>query len=235
MPERPRLKRTLVTGAALVWLAGCATAASKPSDGQELVLSIQNLACSDCGKELEATALKQPGVQSAQFDMGHSELRLQVASGTSPQPIVEAIQSKSIDGRPITALVGAGQGRYAPFETPDPKWDVKVLTNDGSDVPNLAAQLSPGKATLIDFSADWCGPCHELDQRIQGMLGKDDRLAYRRINIVTWDSPVARHYLTDAKELPYVIVYSGKGVEVARIAGDKPQELTAAIQKAEQP
>jgi len=216
-------------------LGACASTPSLPADSRAATLSVQGLVCSDCGKDLEERARKVAGVRSAAFDAKLVELHLELAPGSDAQAVIQAVISEPVDGKAITASLGAGKGAYAPFATPDPSWDVKQLSSKGEDVPDLGASLAQGKVTLVDFSADWCGPCHALDEHINTLLANNQKLAYRRIDIVDWDSQVAQHYLRTAKELPYVIVFDAKGAEVARLAGGNPDELDAAIQKAAHP
>jgi thiol-disulfide isomerase/thioredoxin len=197
-----------------------------------LVLSVQNLACVDCAQELETRAAAQPGVLSAHFDQDHVELDLQVVPGTAAPPIVAAVETGKIDGRTITVLTGAGQGRFAPFAPLDPSWDAKIISAHGEDVPDFA--LTPGRVNVVDFYADWCGPCHELDEVMDGLLiQQPGRLAYRRLDIVDWDSPLAKHYLTDAPELPYVLIFDGKGQQIGSLAGLHEDDLRALIAKGE--
>lgn len=226
--------RLVVLVAVLSFVAlGCATAPAVPSDSKPVALSIQNLVCSDCGKDLEARAQTVPGVRAAHFDDKKVELQLELAPTADPEAVVKAITAEPVDGKSITASIGAGHGAYAPFTTPEPGWDVKQLSQKGEDVPDLQATLAPGKANIVDFYADWCGPCHALDEHIHGLLAKDPHLAYRRVDVMDWDSPAAKHYLADAKELPYVIVFDAQGKEVTRLTGLHPDELDAAVQKGE--
>lgn len=207
----------------LVAVTGCAST-------QHVVVSIRNLACVECAGEFEERAAHVNGVRTAKFDKSKVELALDVAPGTATQPILDELQKEPLDGKKIEAILGPGQGAFVTFEPFEAGWDAKVLSTHGEDVNGF--EPTAGRVTLVDFSADWCGPCHELDEQIHGWLKESPAtLAYRRMNIVDWDTPVAKHWLSGAAELPYLIVLDTHGNEVARIAGNKPDELKAAIAK----
>jgi thiol-disulfide isomerase/thioredoxin len=222
----------------LLWVVGFACATTSHSEnpaGDRLVLSIQNLICGDCGGMIESAAKAEPGVRDAKFDDEKTELHLIVAPGTPAEPIARALEGKEIDGRPIHVVVGAGQGAYAPFEALDTTADAREISSHGEDVPDLAKAASPGKVTVFDFSAVWCGPCHEVDAHMRTVIARDPGVAYRRINVDNWTSPVAKRYLAKVEALPFVIVLDGRGGEIARISGLDLGKLDAAIARGRSP
>ena len=54
----------------------------------------------------------------------------------------------------------------------------------------------------------------------------------RKLNVVSWETPVAERYLRNASSLPYVVVYGKRGQRVAAIAGLDLNAIDRAIDKA---
>ncbi len=116
----------------------------------------------------------------------------------------------------------------APPRPPDGA-DFARLVDAGQDLPSLDSHAVPGKVTIFDFYADWCGPCLKVDEHIFGVLKARSDVAYRKLNIVSWETPLAKRYLTDGPSLPYVVVYGKSGKPVGTIAGLKLDALDRAI------
>jgi len=93
--------------------------------------------------------------------------------------------------------------------------DVQTITH-GRAV-ELTDHLVPGKYVLFDFYADWCGPCRALEPHLLELAGQHaDRLALRKVDVINWDSEVARQY--GMTSIPYLILYGPEGDRLA--AGD---------------
>lgn len=116
----------------------------------------------------------------------------------------------------------------APVEAP-PGADVAHLSRAGEDVAALAAHAVAGKVTIFDFYADWCVPCRKIDAHVFSLMAKRADLAVRKLNVVSWESPLSRHHLADVSGLPYVVVYGRDQKLVRAIAGLDIASLDAAI------
>jgi thiol-disulfide isomerase/thioredoxin len=110
--------------------------------------------------------------------------------------------------------------------------DVQRLVESGEDVPSLDPRAVRGKVTIFDFYADWCGPCRHVDDHVFDLLKSRTDIAYRKLNIVSWETPLAKHYLAKAPSLPFVIVYGKDGKLVAAISGLDLNELDRSIARA---
>lgn len=102
------------------------------------------------------------------------------------------------------------------------------LSTAGEDVASLEDHVVAGEVTVFDFYGTWCGPCRDVDT----FLSKRSDIAYRKINIGDWDTPVAKHYLRKVPTLPYVIVYGRDGKKLREISGLDIPSLEAVIAEA---
>ncbi len=107
--------------------------------------------------------------------------------------------------------------------------DVQVLSKAGEEIGELAPAAVRGKVTVFDFYADWCAPCREVDVHMAKVMAARTDVAVRKLNVVDWESAAARRYLSEAKGLPYLVVFGRDGAEVKRIQGFDLAELDAAI------
>ncbi len=110
--------------------------------------------------------------------------------------------------------------------------DLQEISKEGEDVPDLVRHAVPGKVTLFDFYAVWCSPCRKIDAHVFAMLAKRKDIAVRKLNVVDWETPLAKRYMKDIPNLPYVLVYGKTGKRVAAVAGLDLAALDKAIEKA---
>ena len=50
-------------------------------------------------------------------------------------------------------------------------------------------------------------------------------MAVRKVNIVDWDSPAVKRYLSDVATLPYVMLFNRSGKRVGELGSDKIDQL----------
>lgn len=207
--------------------AACGGAQNVPADAQRVVVSLTRIDCAECGDEIVTDLRSRPGVYQAAFDKQQAEVSV-VASPTFDvfTSVRQLAAQKGFD-----AAVGAGKGQYLEGPKFPEGADVALVMTNGVDVPDLAPLLVKGKMTIVDFSAKWCQPCRQVDEHMVNVLGVRRDIAYRKLDIGDWDTPIAKHYLKAVPQLPYVIVYDAAGTKVTAISGVDLVGLNAAITK----
>ncbi len=111
--------------------------------------------------------------------------------------------------------------------------DVQWLSRAGEDVPNLDVHAVKGKVTIFDFYAEWCAACRKVDGHVYKMIASGDKsVAYRKMNLVEWESPLAERYVTDVPSLPFVVIYGRDGKRYTTLHGADLAALDKAIAEA---
>ncbi len=95
---------------------------------------------------------------------------------------------------------------------------------------DLPKKLVTGSVTIVDFYADWCGPCKELSPTLEQLAKTDGEVALRKIDIINWESPVARQY--GVSSIPRVEIYDRKGKLVGTVRGVSPEEVRRYVAQA---
>ena len=182
------------------------------------VFSIQGADCGRCGDEIKDELKKVQGVKKAEFDVHKVELTVKLADGVPDEAVIAAVERAG-----MKAVRGPGQGSYLMPAAYPSGADVAILSRDGSAVGPLDKLRVPAKYTVFDVYADWCGPCRQVDERLRKTVEARADVAVRKLNVVDFDTPLARELGARFEALPYVIVFSpaGKRTDIQGVDFDK--------------
>ena len=109
-----------------------------------------------------------------------------------------------------------------------------ITTDPAGSKVDAKKIVAPGKITIVDFYADWCGPCQVLEKRLHNYLTVHKDLALRRVNVGKWDTAAAKQATREyrAEGLPYIRVYDASGRFVGAVTGGAWDQVLAQIEKA---
>jgi len=104
---------------------------------------------------------------------------------------------------------------------------IRVVSNGGEQV-NLGSLMTPGKITIVDFYADWCGPCRRISPQLEQLAKTNPDVVLLKIDIVNWNTPVTRQF--GIQSVPNVRVFSRIGTQL----GDATSDVGLVKQRVEQ-
>jgi thioredoxin 1 len=105
---------------------------------------------------------------------------------------------------------------------------VKVISH-GAQV-DINQNLVLGNVTVIDFYADWCGPCREFSPGLDQLARDDADIALRKIDIVNWKTAVVQQF--DIHSIPQVNVYDRNGRLVGTVLGGDLEKVKSYVAQA---
>lgn len=105
---------------------------------------------------------------------------------------------------------------------------IEVISK-GKEV-DLAKHLVPGSVTIVDFYADWCGPCRQISPTLEQIARADPEVALRKIDIVNWESAVVKQY--KVQSIPRIEIYSRTGKLVGTAGGGAADQVRKYVAQA---
>ena len=105
---------------------------------------------------------------------------------------------------------------------------IEVITH-GQQV-DISKHLALGNVTIVDYYADWCGPCKQVSPALEQLAKSDPEIALRKVDIVNWKSPVARQYRITS--IPRVEIYGRKGELVGTVSGASADQVRQYVAQA---
>jgi thioredoxin 1 len=94
---------------------------------------------------------------------------------------------------------------------------IRVVSNKGANV-DLPSLLAEGKVTIVDFYADWCGPCRAVAPHLEKLAKDDPNVSLLKIDIVNWETPVVKQF--GIKSVPSIRVYGRNKQQVGAPTSD---------------
>jgi copper chaperone CopZ len=200
------------------------------ASAETISFGVVGIDCAACAPPIVRALEAVDGVKSAKIDVQTKTATVDVPAGFDRQKLRAALSNAGFEA----VFAGETNSGIAPLPADVVKTLDIVAYTDGKRV-ELTKVMAPGKITIVDFYADWCGPCNVLEARLQRLMQGKKNLAVRRIDIGHWDNAAAKQATElRAEALPYIRVYDAKGKFVTAVTGGMWDEVLAAIAKAEQ-
>jgi len=191
-----------------------------------LVLCVTSVAFADDFKLIDGKEYKNVAVTRIEPD----GIVLRTKSGIAKVYFVELpkdVQERFHYNAAVAAAYSAQSARQGALVTARGQ-PVEVISH-GAQV-DINKHLALGNVTIVDFYADWCGPCRQLAPSLEQMARTDPEIALRKIDIVNWKTAVARQF--NVHSIPQVNVYSRGGRLVGTVVGADVDKVKSYVAQA---
>jgi thiol-disulfide isomerase/thioredoxin len=230
--NRPRISWSAIGSLIFATALLCRADTIQLSSGQEVkatVTKYRNHAFEVRTEDGKNASYPANNVKRIKFDLRESPSKLVTRTNGTQDGTVAAFEN---GGFVLTQPSGTRTFSAIFVETAefvaDRGQSVEVISH-GQQI-DISKHLALGNVTIVDFYADWCGPCKMVAPTIQQLAQSDPEIAVRKIDIVNWGSPVAAQY--HVSTLPRVKVYGRKGQLVGTVRGADPDQVRQYVAQA---
>jgi len=186
-----------------------------------LTFKVIGIDCPMCAPPVRKALASIPGVTNVRVDANAKTATVELPDNFDRAAIHAALSNAGFEAE----LPGEHRTDFEPLAD-NVRAKLDIAPYDGKS--SVA-----GKITLVDYYADWCGPCAVLETRVERFMAAHPNVALRRANVGKWDTPAARQMTRfGATALPYLRVFDEHGKLVASVTGSMWDEVIAAVDKA---
>jgi thiol-disulfide isomerase/thioredoxin len=121
----------------------------------------------------------------------------------------------AVPAEPVPPAPHEHSQRFAP--------NIADLARGGQSFP-LGSAAVPGHITVVDFWAEWCAPCKDIDKMLTELATQHENLAVRRVEVPSDDSPVAREHVGEGG-LPLIWILGPDGSLIGKMLHPHPSDL----------
>ncbi len=192
-----------------------------------MAFEVDGMSCDMCASSATEALEKIRGVDNVQIDFDSKTGTIESSREIDRDEIRKALSTLGFEAR-----FPGEEGIQRLSEEEKAPLDIAVASR-GERI-RLEEHLAPGKITIFDFWAEWCGPCHLLTPKLERLVQENDDVALRTIDLLSWESDVAKQSTDQFKlpGLPYVRVYDSDGRFAGYVVGNSIEKVFALIEKA---
>ena len=192
--------------------------------GTETEFLVAGMSCDSCALSASKVLKKIPGVRQAKVDFDSKEAVIKSRREISESEVREALATLGFEA--------CFPGDVVPQPlSEEEKAGLDIKTASHGEAIEISQHLAPGKITVFDYYADWCGPCYLLTPKLERLLLKYENLALRQVDISDWESDAAKQATEefDLPGLPYVRIYGPKGKLLGVVEGNQIEKVEEII------
>jgi len=127
----------------------------------------------------------------------------------------------------VTDLTAKSMSTDAPSKPP-PSHPKPAPVSAANSRPQARGSIQPehGRITIVDFYADWCGPCRRMSPILEKIAEENSNVVVQKVN-VDKHPELAKEYKATA--IPRIIIYDKQGGEVDTVIGADEQRVRKAV------